>query len=299
MRREPVPPTLDDEVVHYLEDAGEILEFSAGDPIIRRGDAGSTFFVVLSGLAEVRLVGEDGQAIPLRQLGAGAFFGEMSILTGEPVSADVIATESATLLSYPRDRFSTAMGECEPLRDQVMAGMASNLRGSSTDVWNLKQRAEALSEFLDSGTRSGPVIAQSAKMRAVVGAIDRLAADQSPTLIHGDAGTGKLFIAHKLHERTHIQETPFIVVDCRELSEGDAHGVLVGTSDFGGHEEEPSSAESLHRYGAIHLASRVSAPPAVRRTSVTRGPRPMPAARSFTTRSTPATLTCASSASTV
>lgn len=258
MRREPLPPTLDEEVVHYLEDAGEILEFSAGDPIIRRGDAGSAFFVVLSGHAEVRLVGEDGQAIPLRQIGAGAFFGEMSILTGEPVSADVIATEPATLLSYPRDRFSTAMGECEPLRDQVMASMASNLRGSSTDVWNLKQRAEALSELLDSGTRSGPVVAQSAKMRAVVGEIDRLATDQSPTLIHGDAGTGKLFIAHKLHERNHSQETPFIVVDCRDLSDGDAREVLVGTSHFGGLEEEPSSADSLHRYGAIHLANRGS-----------------------------------------
>ena len=101
MREEPLPPTLGEEIVQYLGEAGEILKFAAGDPVIRRGEPGSAFFVVLSGSVEVRLVGEGGKALPLRQLGAGTFFGEMSILTGDPVSADVIAIEPATLLSHP------------------------------------------------------------------------------------------------------------------------------------------------------------------------------------------------------
>ena len=78
------------------------------------------------------------------------------------------------------------MGECEPFRDQVMASMANNLRGSSTDVWNLKQRAEALNVLLDSGAEAGPIVARSPKMRAVEEKLNSLSERDDPLLIHGD-----------------------------------------------------------------------------------------------------------------
>jgi CRP-like cAMP-binding protein len=61
--------------------------FPANERILRQGLTGSGFFVILDGTADVRI---DGQS--RATLGRGDFFGEVSILLGEPPTADVVAT---------------------------------------------------------------------------------------------------------------------------------------------------------------------------------------------------------------
>jgi CRP-like cAMP-binding protein len=54
--------------------------------ILRQGLSGNSFYVILDGEASVAIDGEERA-----RLRAGEFFGEISILTGETVAADVIA----------------------------------------------------------------------------------------------------------------------------------------------------------------------------------------------------------------
>jgi len=61
--------------------------FPEGQRILRQGLTGSGFYVILDGEAKVIVDGAD-RAI----LSKGDFFGEVSILLGEPPSADVVAT---------------------------------------------------------------------------------------------------------------------------------------------------------------------------------------------------------------
>ena len=64
--------------------------FAAGEAIVRQGEAGSSMFVVLSG--RVRVVLEpSGQEVAVIE--PGGFFGEMSMLTGDPRTATVRAVE--------------------------------------------------------------------------------------------------------------------------------------------------------------------------------------------------------------
>ena len=53
--------------------------------------------MIESGQVVIQIECEDGSALRLRTLGAGAFFGEMGLYSGEPVSADVIAEQPASL----------------------------------------------------------------------------------------------------------------------------------------------------------------------------------------------------------
>jgi CRP-like cAMP-binding protein len=60
--------------------------FAEGQRILRKGLSGSGFFVILEGHAAIEVDGERPWT-----LGPGDFFGEASVLTGEPPSADVVA----------------------------------------------------------------------------------------------------------------------------------------------------------------------------------------------------------------
>src|SRR2546430_5527086 len=61
--------------------------FPEGERILRQGLTGSGFYIILEGEARVVV---DGQERAM--LSRGDFFGEVSILLGDPPTADVVAT---------------------------------------------------------------------------------------------------------------------------------------------------------------------------------------------------------------
>ena len=85
-----------------LLEASQRPLFSAGEIIVREGDAGSSMFVVVRGEASVTLAGTDGEVARLRD---GAYFGEMSLLTGEPRTATVAAVTDCDLLEIDAAAF--------------------------------------------------------------------------------------------------------------------------------------------------------------------------------------------------
>jgi DNA-binding NtrC family response regulator len=251
-RQDAPPVALTPEVVAYLGREGTEVAASAGDVVVRRGEPGRAFWAVLEGTVEVRLTGEDGLHLPLARLGAGSTFGEMALVTGDPVSADVVALTPVRLLRYPAERFACALGECAPLRTLVLARMAANLRGTSSDVWKFYQQAKALNVLMDPHAESGPIVAESGPMKALRDKVARRAQDDRPVLVCGEPGTGKLFVAAKIHEAAGRPEAPFIAVDCRTLDPAEAARFLLGSESA--LDPAAGDAGALRRYGALQLA---------------------------------------------
>ena len=77
-----VSPSQREGIAHSNDEA----VFGEGERVLRRGLSGGNFYVILEGEAAVEIGGEEQ-----RRLGRGEFFGEISALTGEPPSADVVA----------------------------------------------------------------------------------------------------------------------------------------------------------------------------------------------------------------
>jgi small-conductance mechanosensitive channel/CRP-like cAMP-binding protein len=76
--------------------------FGAGQTVVRQGQDGDSMFVVCEGRVRVT-VGESGAEVAT--LGPGAYFGEMSLLTGDPRSATVSAIEDSVLLQITASDF--------------------------------------------------------------------------------------------------------------------------------------------------------------------------------------------------
>ncbi len=80
------------------------LHYAAGEPIIREGDDGDSFFVVDRG--EVQVQKDFGGARrDLARLMEGQFFGEMALLTGERRAATVMAATDVDLFTIDKGAF--------------------------------------------------------------------------------------------------------------------------------------------------------------------------------------------------
>ena len=240
--------------VTYLQQAGRTVSYRDGDPIVHRGQSGEAFYAVLSGAVDVLLVAEEGRRMPLARLGPGATFGEMSLLTDDAISADVVAKGAATVLEFPGEQFQTALAECAELRSHVLLGLCQNLRETNRKAWGFFQRAEALRALASPTDRAGPILAQSAKMRKLEDRLADLAAKDGPILIDGQTGTGKQFVARKIHEAARPNdEVPLVIVDCPLLAEGEGCRMLFGFAgrDFSAAEAGPGG---LHAIGTLDLA---------------------------------------------
>ena len=69
-----------------------------GELIIKEGELGRSFFVIVQGKVRVFKTRADGVEVGLARLGEGAFFGEMALLSGAPRTANVVAEEETELL---------------------------------------------------------------------------------------------------------------------------------------------------------------------------------------------------------
>ena len=247
--------TLDQTALEYLHLEGQEVCCADGEIIVHRGRAGEAFFVVLSGVVEVLLEAADGRRLPLTRLGEGATFGEMSLLTDEPVSADVVARGDVTLLVYPGELFQTALTECVELRNHIMAGFCASLRETNVMAWRYFQRSEVLETLMHAEESTGAIVAESKAMRNVEKQIAEFGSGVQPVLITGDAGVGKLFVARKIHESVG-DGSPLVVVDCSRVDDQAVGKLLFGPSEDWAFHTRSGAAGALPLAGAMDLADR-------------------------------------------
>jgi small-conductance mechanosensitive channel/CRP-like cAMP-binding protein len=99
---------LTDEQVSDLSRHARLERYTAGEALVRQGEAGRSLFVVRAG--DVRVEKADGSSTrELARLGPGSFFGEMSLLTGEPRSASVVALGEVEVVVVEKDAFATLL----------------------------------------------------------------------------------------------------------------------------------------------------------------------------------------------
>src|SRR5690606_1366542 len=84
-----------------------------GDRIIRAGDDADAAYFISTGAVEVSIA---GQRIPL---GAGDFFGEMALITGQPRSADVTAVDYSTFLTLTHRDFNEFLRRYPGIRQEI------------------------------------------------------------------------------------------------------------------------------------------------------------------------------------
>jgi hypothetical protein len=137
-----LPPVDDATVAHLLADPvfaplaattierlarnAERRRFEVGDTIVREGEPGEHYYLVVDGTVSVS---QDGRH--LRDLPAGRSFGEIALLKEVPRTATVVATSAGEVLAVGRDDFleavtghSRALTTARSVADRYLDGTA-------------------------------------------------------------------------------------------------------------------------------------------------------------------------------
>jgi CRP/FNR family cyclic AMP-dependent transcriptional regulator len=100
-----------------------VFEAPAGTVLTRAGDPGDEFFLILDGTVSVGLPA--GLPVLLRP---GEFFGEMSLLDGDPRSATIVTETAVRLLVVNRGDFSLLRREVPELTQILLVTLSRRVR---------------------------------------------------------------------------------------------------------------------------------------------------------------------------
>ena len=108
LARVPIFSGLSSRQLGKLADACRTTTHQAGHEIAKEGEGALALHVILDGTAEVSVHGK-----PRRELRAGDYFGEISLIDGKKRSATVTATSDLHTLAVPHGPFQKLL-ETEP-----------------------------------------------------------------------------------------------------------------------------------------------------------------------------------------
>jgi CRP-like cAMP-binding protein len=100
--------------------------FPEGERILRQGIRGSALYVILEGEAKVVVDGDDRAT-----LGRGEFFGEVSILLGDPPVADVVALRPLRCLVIDGPSVKAFLVDHPPVMYRMLQAQARRLRNAN------------------------------------------------------------------------------------------------------------------------------------------------------------------------
>ncbi len=116
----PLFSTMGKRQVRSLAKLASVRDYEPGASIVRVGEPGDSFYVLLEGRASV--------AGKSRVLRPGDFFGEMALLDGGPRSATITATTSVRAMRLPRRSFTKAIDQDPRMGLAIMAVLAARVR---------------------------------------------------------------------------------------------------------------------------------------------------------------------------
>ena len=115
--------------IKRLANLSEVADFMADHTIVREGDAGDAFYVVLAGQARVTTRGKlVNRVLP------GDHFGEISLLDGDVRTATVTSETPMTVLMLQRNRFVKALRDEPEMAMNLLASLAKQIRRTTRSL---------------------------------------------------------------------------------------------------------------------------------------------------------------------
>ena len=122
---------LSPESLFHLADKVEEIIYQPGEYIIKKGEFGDAMYLLIEGEVQIPIVDKKSNELLLITRKRGDLFGEMSLLTGETRSADVIAKTQCVCLHFQRKVVEELLGQHPKIAKFLTTILGSRLKESS------------------------------------------------------------------------------------------------------------------------------------------------------------------------
>lgn len=120
---------LKDRQLQRLGDRMVERSYAAGDLVVKQGQGGEGFYVLISGKAEATRERADGEKVVVNHFGPGDFFGELALLDEDGVrTASISAIEPITCLVLTRWDFLATLRQDADMAVEILQEMAKRFR---------------------------------------------------------------------------------------------------------------------------------------------------------------------------
>lgn len=92
-----------EEDLEFIAQHMSIHEFDKKMIVVKQGTSGESMFILAEGLLEVFINQPDGTQVKVADLAPGTFFGEKSLLTGEPRSATILCVSESVICEITKN----------------------------------------------------------------------------------------------------------------------------------------------------------------------------------------------------
>ena len=129
---------LTEEQLGLLANLVVVQDFNRDETVVLEGDCSmKALYLIASGTVQVYKTGVDGRETILSFLERGDFFGEMSLIDGEPRSASVRTVTDAQLMIIHREPFLTLIRQTPEIAMSLLSEMSKRLRKANKQIGSL------------------------------------------------------------------------------------------------------------------------------------------------------------------
>lgn len=148
LRRLDLFGVLTDDQVRRVAEGAVSRTFYPDDTIVREGTKGGSLFIITSGAVQVTKRTPRNADIEVTRLGAGDVIGEMSLLTGEPRTATVVALVPVTAIEVTKENLAPILREVPELSDKFAEVMLDRRLESDEFLKSMRRSDQAASDFV-------------------------------------------------------------------------------------------------------------------------------------------------------
>ncbi|XP_075258751.1 cAMP-dependent protein kinase type I-alpha regulatory subunit-like isoform X2 [Convolutriloba macropyga] len=121
LKKVPILESLDSWEALTLSDSLEAITYSDGGVVVKQGEPGDDFFIIVNGEAKV-LQRKDGESeeVEVGTLKTSDYFGEIALILNRPRAATVVANGKLECVKVDRSRFERILGPCQDILKRNM-----------------------------------------------------------------------------------------------------------------------------------------------------------------------------------
>ena len=136
IRESPLFKHLSDPRRQQVVEISGLDQFGRGDTIIEEDTAVDRLYIVLTGRVRVWTTGPRGD-VELKTLGPGAYFGEVSVMSGKDATATVeVKTPPVECVTIPREHLQELVETDETIRKMLQGVTIARARDTIGKVFN-------------------------------------------------------------------------------------------------------------------------------------------------------------------